>query len=62
MSLFIIFEGGVHSPDDIYISVEQEILLKINGGHTSALTMLLLRVPKGGSLEPWIFLLWSPEP
>ena len=42
MPPFIVFEGEVHSPDDIFISAEQEILLKINGGHTSALTTLLL--------------------
>ena len=43
MPLFIIFEGELHSPDGIYLSAEQEILLKINGGLTSApLTMLLL--------------------
>ena len=42
MPLFIIFEGELHSPDDIYLSAEQEILLKINGGLASALTMLLL--------------------
>ena len=42
MPLFIIFEGELHSPDDIYLSAEQEILLKINGELTSALTMLLL--------------------
>ena len=32
MRHFIIFEGQLHSPDDIYISAEQEILLKIDGG------------------------------
>ena len=43
MPLFIIFEGELQSPDGIYLSAEQEILLKINGGLTSApLTMLLL--------------------
>ena len=31
----------LHSPDDIYLGAEQEILLKINGGHTSALTASL---------------------
>ena len=38
---FIIFKGELHSPDDIYLGAEQEILLKINGGHTSALTASL---------------------
>ena len=28
----IIFEGEVHSPDDIFISEKQDLLLKINGG------------------------------
>ena len=35
-------EGELHSADDIYISVGHEILLKIDRGHSGALTTLLL--------------------
>lgn len=34
-------KGAVHSPDDVFISGEQDLLLKMNGGHTSALITLL---------------------
>ena len=37
-----IFKGQVYSPDNIFISGEQELLLKISGKHTSALVTLLI--------------------
>ena len=37
MTPFIIFEGQLQAPDDTYFSVERNLLLKVNGGHTSAL-------------------------
>ena len=42
MPPFIIFEGKLCSPDNIFISGEQELLIKINGGHTEALITFLL--------------------
>ena len=42
MTPFIIFEGQPQAPDDIYLSGERNLLLKVNGGHTSALVTLLL--------------------
>ena len=42
MPPFIIFEGKLCSPDIIFISWEQELLIKINGGHTEAAISLLL--------------------
>ncbi|CAH3022269.1 unnamed protein product, partial [Porites evermanni] len=36
MTPFIIFEGQPQAPDDIYLSGESNLLLKVNGGHTSA--------------------------
>ena len=42
MTPFIIFEGQLQTPDDTYFSVERNLLLKVNGGHTSALVTLLL--------------------
>ena len=42
MTPFIIFEGQLQAPDDIYLSGERNLLLKVNGGHTSALVTLLL--------------------
>ena len=41
MLKFIILEGELCSPDQIIISVEQELLIKISGGHTCALISLL---------------------
>ena len=37
MTPSIIFEGQLQAPDDTYFSVERNLLLKVNGGHTSAL-------------------------
>ena len=42
MTPFIIFEGQLQAPDDIYLSGERNLLLKVNGGHTSALVTPLL--------------------
>ena len=42
MTPFIICEGQLEAPDDIYLSAERNLLLKVNGGHTSALDTLLL--------------------
>ena len=43
MPPFIIFEGKLCSPDNIFISGEQELLIKINGGvHRSVDYFLLL--------------------
>ena len=44
MPPFIIFEGKLCSPDNIFISGEQELLIKIKGGggHTEALITFLL--------------------
>ncbi|XP_073250654.1 uncharacterized protein [Porites lutea] len=42
MTPFIIFEGQLQASDDIYLSGERNLLLKVNGGHTSALVTLLL--------------------
>ena len=42
MPPFIISQGNLQSPEDIFISGEREILLRINGGYTSALITLLL--------------------
>ena len=37
MPPFIIFEWKLCSPDNIFISGQQELLIEINGGHTEAL-------------------------
>ena len=42
MTPFIIFEEQPQAPDDIYLSGESNLLLKVNGGHTSALVTLVL--------------------
>ena len=41
MTHFIIFEGQLQAPDDIYLSGERNLPLKVNGGHTSALLTLI---------------------
>ena len=42
MPPFIVFEGKLCYPKIIFISGEQELLIKINGGHTEALITFLL--------------------
>ena len=42
MAPFLIIEGQLQTPDDIYLSGERNLFLKVNGGHTSALVTLLL--------------------
>ena len=42
MTTLIIFEGQLQAPDNIYLSGKRNLLIKVNGGHTSALVTLLL--------------------